>query len=325
MFSLGYVKAPLCTLEGTMVLSDQAISLPPGNVPANAVLRALANGPLTPKVNLPLAIIEMKDIPKMLRHAGDLLHNIRRPSNLSPDKEAAAATLAYQFGWKPLIEDILKMINFADAVKKKQNILERAHSTKGVRLRTHFGEDQTTSGGSYPVWSQGSLHIRQNYKDFKSSKSWATVRWTVKDKSQIGRIPSYQDGFRNALGLNRGMIPITVWKALPWTWAIDWFADISNHLQKSYNLVYYNPSKVCIMSHTKTTRVWEPYISDKYPHPHDGSKPGEVLESVSFRERKSRTIHNPSSASLRLALPFLDGFKLSILGSLSILAIRNRR
>ena len=81
-------------------------------------VRLLAStGPLTPKVNLPLFIFELKDIPMMLKHAGDLLHKIKTPSRLSLDKEAAAATLAYQFGWAPLIQDLSKLINFSELVQ----------------------------------------------------------------------------------------------------------------------------------------------------------------------------------------------------------------
>lgn len=294
---------------------------PHGDITGLPTLNSYANrlfastGPLTPKVNLPLFIFELKDIPQMLRHAGDLLHKIgRRSGRLSPHKEAAAATLAYQFGWKPLIADIMKMLDFADAMKRRNNELKQAHSVDGLRRRVNL--DQTTWGynGNPYIWSTYGLLLTQRYSASVAAKTWGVVHWKVKDPTQIGKDPSFSEVFRNAMGLNPGMIPINVWKALPWSWCVDWFLDISNILQKNYNMIYYRPYRACIMRECNVVRNFE--------YAQIGSNPSNYIESGTIRlNRKERmAIINPNQLP-RLRLPYLDNFKLSIIGSLAILRL----
>lgn len=249
----------------------------------------------------------------MLRHGGDLLHKIARPHKMDPVAEAASATLAYQFGWKPLIEDIGKMLNFADVVKRRQRVLLGAHSTNGVRRKVNL-DQQDGAEGSYSGFISNHLSPSSTrVTPFKNNLKWGTVRWKVRDQSQIGRVPTFNEAFRAAYGLNRGHIPIEIWKAMPWTWAVDWFLDISNILAANYNMIYYKPSSVCIMTTYETKYVIEPITPQNPSRYYEG---GEIT-----LVRKVRTVHSPNP-SLSLRLPFLDSFKLSILGSMTVLRLK---
>lgn len=273
------------------------------------------SGPLTPRIFLPVSLFELRDIPKMLRHAGNLLHKIGGRSGLDPVKEAAAANLAYQFGWAPLIEDIGKMLDFSDIVRKRQRILLGAHSERGIRRRVILDSNSRTDTGSQTTWSTYTVMADQRWNWNGSYKRWATVTWKVKDKSQIGRIPTFQEGMRTALGLNKGHIPIAMWKAMPWTWAIDWFADISNVMLANYNMIYYQPSRCCIMTHLKGENVYSPWSSQNgLFHITMGRHTMDIKRRVPFYP----------SAQVTLKLPFMDSFKLSIVGSMSILALSRR-
>lgn len=279
-------------------------------------VRLLAStGPLTPKVNLPLFIFELKDIPMMLKHAGDLLHKIRAPSGLSLHKEAAAANLAYQFGWAPLIGDIVKLLNFSDLVKKRQVELDKANSQRGLQRRMTF-ETKTKSQTKDNVLLVSDMGlIYGSTTATQTTKSWATVRWKPKGGQRYGRKPSHNEAFRTALGLSPGQIPITVWKALPWSWMIDWFADISNVMQANYNMIFYSPSAINFMEN----RVTEISTSG-------GSNSAGSLSPGNWKkERKLRSQLSTSAAKVTLRVPFLDTFKLSILGSLAILGLTGRR
>lgn len=279
-------------------------------------------GPLTPKLYLPVSVFELRDIPAMLKHAGDLLHKLthlhRVPTGklkLDPLAEGASATLAYQFGWAPLIQDIGRLCDFADVVRKRQYTLLRAHSSRGVKRKITLLDDSPESvpGGKSLISTYSGL-VYSRFTVLNTHKRWATIRWTVRDQSQIGKVPTFNEAFRISYGLNKGYIPIEIWKALPWSWAIDWFADISNVLQANHNMIYYKPSNMCRMSHYKTTYTWEPAKSKDGKVVFDG---GKVIS-----ESKQRSVVAYPSPSLSLKLPFLDSFKLSILGSMSILRIK---
>lgn len=276
-------------------------------------------GPLSPRVNLPLYLYELKDIPMMLRHAGDLLHKIKRgwkDYKLDPAAEAASSILAYQFGWAPLYQDVMKLLNFADAVKKQQKLIQGAHSEKGIRRRLNLDEYSWSTNGSTTAWSTLGHSATPKYLATHKYKVWGTVNWKVRDPSKYGKEPSFTDVTRTALGLNAGMIPITIWKALPWSWMIDWFADISNVMLANYNSIYYRPKDLCIMRQTSTYRSYEELL---WP---DGSV--KLTAATVEVQRKERFPDASPSVTPTLRLPFMDDFKLSILGSLSILKIKSK-
>lgn len=286
-------------------------------VPVISTARVLsASGPITPRVNLPLFVFELKDIPMMLRHAGDLLLKIRRPSGLNPLKEAAASTLAYQFGWGPLLQDLGRLLDFSASVEKTQRNIERANSSKGLKRRISLGEGKTASMSTKPVTSDLSFLWSCQVSLTQSYKQWATVRWRVRDSKQYGKRPTFMEGFRSTYGLNAGSVTIAIWKGLPWTWMIDWFADISNILTSYHNMIHYKPSNMCLMTmQTSTLSFPEQFIA-----------PGDTISAMeTTRTRKQRTVVSSPTPTFNLTVPFMDTFKLSVLGSLSILRILGRR
>ena len=123
--------------------------------------------------------------------------------------------------------------------------------------------------------------------------------------------------FNEALGFNGRNIPLTIWKALPWTWLTDWFVNISDSILAVNNLIDYQPGTGCIMVHRSIvtsfpggmcTHLGEPVIS--------------VSSHESTREIKQRFVISDWGVGLpTMKVPFLDTFKLSVLGSLTILKI----
>lgn len=315
-----FLLGPYPRTEGNCPIERMNSSpvLPLSKVDASMWNRLYAStGPLTPKVNLPLFIFELKDIPMMLKHAGDLLHKIKTPSRLSLDKEAAAATLAYQFGWAPLIQDLRKLINFSELVHKRQRELKLANSSKGLKRNMTFFDDTTSATKSQLLTSFFGVGTA-DVVTTTQHKVWATCRWKPRPGQQFGREPSYTEAFASTLGFSGGQIPITVWKALPWTWMIDWFADISNILQASYNMIYYTPTQACIMEYRSVRESWPETSLNSLNYS------GRVTAGGRFYESKNRYVQLIPSVQPVLRVPFLDTFKLSILGSLAILRIHRR-
>lgn len=253
----------------------------------------------------------------MLKHAGDLLHKIREPSRLSPAKEAAAANLAYQFGWAPLVGDILKLLDFEKHVMRRQIELSKANSRRGLKRRMPFLDvpPSLMSHDDDVLLSSVAGNVRGSVTKTSSTRAWATVRWKVKSGQSYGKLATHNEAFRSALGLNLGMIPITVWKALPWSWMIDWFADISNTLQANYNMIYYNASSACFMEQ-RTQQVWTSGGTNSI---------GSLSAGYWRRDVKIRTPLSTSTSVNTLRVPFLDTFKLSILSSLTIQSLYNWR
>jgi len=191
--------------------------------------------------------------------------------------------------------------------------LKKANSRRGLKRRMNLAQYSNTVSGSTLVWSTWGHSITASWQDQRSYEAWGTVRWFLRDSSQLGSSPDWLDATRTALGLHYGNLPIYVWKSIPWTWMIDWFAGISDVLQANYNMIYYRPSKANIMQKFDSVRVYTapPLLALQKP---------ETYAS----QRKRTTTLNPAP-SLSMRVPFLDTFKLSILSSLTIVGIRRRQ
>lgn len=207
------------------------------------------------------------------------------------------------------------MMKFAETMEKHRRSIVGAHSTKGIRRRVQLGGDTLTVTSSAYVWSTQGILLQGPYTDVRSVEYWGTCRWKAKSSQYVGKEPSFLDVFRVMTGQKASHIPINIWKALPWSWAIDWFADISNIAIAQNNKLYYTPSSVCLMRKSTTTRTFPAIIQ------------GDKMVFTPFQAKSEWKERFPQSTnvSFRLKLPFIDNFKLSILGSMSILAHYRRR
>ncbi|DAD50083.1 TPA_asm: maturation protein, partial [ssRNA phage Esthiorhiza.2_22] len=172
------------------------------------------------------AIYELREVPAMLRQRflKDGLHSIPN------------YWLALQFGWKPLLSDIIKTVTFQRAAQKRLAWLLQ-HNGKPVRRRVDLASTSTTidtghyGGGPYPGF------VDYFYRGPRTSSSrrietdhvWASARFRY-------WLP---DGPRD-INWNTAMLarlyglypsPSVIWNALPWTWLADWFHTAGDVLE----------------------------------------------------------------------------------------------
>jgi hypothetical protein len=174
------------------------------------------------------ALYELKDIPSMLRQR--LTHNHL--------KDIGSYYLALKFGWEPLLNDIRNFVRTQRNAQKRIKQLLRDNG-KPVRRGIVLHEDSTSTyaeGQSYgalrPTINTG---FYQGYTPtFKSTfthteRIWARGRFrywlpggprdVVWTRKMLARIFGFQPS------------PAVVWNAMPWTWLIDWFADVGSMLE----------------------------------------------------------------------------------------------
>lgn len=302
--------------------STRCVSIGHYAIPAAAVyLNSRAallgrTGNSAPSFNLPVSFLELKDLPRMLKHAGDLLHGLRNPSGLNPVREAAAATLAYQFGWRPLLDDLKKALSFHDVVEKRLSAINRSvDNDSGVERSTNLGETKTETNDTVidKIPSSGNVSLKRQITEV--TETWGYVTWTPKDRIKgLGADSLRREAFRSALGLNAKNIPLATWKLLPWSWLIDWFANCSDMLAARQNMVDYKPSRGGICIHKRkdiTHQGWSAHSSRV-----------KITAYHAWAELKTRyAITTWAAITPTMKLPVLDSFKTSVLGSLAILKI----
>lgn len=256
-----------------------------------ALLLKLTN-PSRPVVDLPVFIAELRDIPLLFKVIGD-----------TALKTLSRANLSFWFGWKPLANDLMQMMDFSDVVNKRANEIKQLHKTGLSCTRTL----DTLSVHADPVvealsdWNGVSLSRAK----VTQARIWGHVKWkptTVPPRTDQEYINLAR---RAAFGLT--IDPATAWELIPFSWMVDWFSSVGNFLSAQRNIVGAIPTNLSIMRNTKTTTTYAQ------------TNPGYWLKCTGSQAVCEDKIRNPAVASLDAHLPVLTARQLSILGSLAVL------
>lgn len=179
--------------------------------------------PTKPSFEALNAIHELRELPGMLRQR---FHK----NNL---KNIGSYWLALQFGWKPLLNDCIKLVNLQQSMQQRLNWLLR-NNGKPVRRRIQIASSSDSTMVSYPsvsgyVQSPGFVSRfysgarGYNEKTTLTDRVWASARfryWLPKGPRDI-------DYKRRLIAELYGFAPrpSVIYNAMPWTWLLDWFTS----------------------------------------------------------------------------------------------------
>lgn len=275
------------------------VTLP--SIPSGLSTQVLSRtNPSRAYVDLPLFVYELRELPELIKFAGDTLL-----------KKGASAYLSYQFGWKPLLSDLRKSLDFASQFNKRAKEIKRILEKGGVTYTVKLGRDNSIKSDRWVMSSLGADTIRADVMRFTSREVWGSVRWSP-DPTRAP--PTTDEAIMNlarraVLGLT--IDASTLWNAMPWSWLIDWYSNMGDFFEANRNIVPVQPGNVTIMSQTSTISNVTPASS--YPFLTGGTM---NLEYIS----KDRDVF--SGATLNAGLTMLDARQTSILAALGITRLR---
>jgi hypothetical protein len=184
--------------------------------------------------NLALTLIELvrEGIPSMIGSA--LMRGGVNPRTLAEEY------LNYEFGWAPLIRDVQSLMT---AVVQSAKILEEYHRQSGehIRRRFDFGTDTKTDTfelGSilnstlvYAGLTEGTkvVSARPQVTRKVTQKTWfsgAYRYYLPYGDDLLSQIKLWESNANHLLGVR--ITPELLWNATPWTWLLDWFANIGD-------------------------------------------------------------------------------------------------
>jgi hypothetical protein len=200
--------------------------------------------PLRPGVDLGVDIAEVRDLPRLVKGKLDSLKSI--VSSLSNPKGLADWVLAVNFGWKPLLADIRKVIELFSKLSKRVDFILRNGGiplhrrtpsfepvvTEEVLFEYSGPEDQGwmrdipfPSGWEDPPGQPGDGQTRFECK--------LVCRKTVTEVASgvfiyyLGDLPPTKPELRLRL---LGLIPneSLLWEATRWSWLVDWFSNFGD-------------------------------------------------------------------------------------------------
>jgi hypothetical protein len=288
--------------------------------PSDKVIMAsamLANtNPTRADVLIPNFLFELRDMPMMLKDAGDLLLGTFSPTARKRGKKNLAASqyLAYNFGWAPLISDVKKMFSFTQNVNKRTKEWNKVYSSGGFRRRFDLG-----TNSAYRVSIGNGVDTIGNFtiNSTITRNSWGTVRWRPSSpRTGASSRPTPNQIKRMVLGLSSKNITANVWESLPWSWLVDWFTNVGDVLTATAGRDLVLPEAINVMSTTQGV--------SQTPHKvvlESGDWEGaSTLNSGAFNYiHKERS---QPSVTIQANMGILNPYQLSILGSLALLRAR---
>lgn len=294
------------TVQGLPLAMTSASPIP---APNGWLLDLVAGtNPSRPVLNIPEAVENIVSLPRMVKSLGDL---IMSPASKMNPKGFAGEYLGVQFGWRPLIDDLTKLLDVQSYVIKRNRELNQLYSGKGLRRRLKFADDTTTTNvntstsvSTSSITHSCSLTVKRN--------QWGTIHWYPTAP------PAYHPDdprwnlltYRLVLGATPEAMLNGIWKVIPWTWLIGWFTNFGKYTLANSWTIPATHSAGCFMSKAEAT-----YSSAGVSW--TNTKGGSLSHSgVATRTVRTRTVSSTVTAGANM--PYLDMFRLSILSALFV-------
>jgi len=258
---------------------------------------------------VPLTLIQdLVDIPKQLKEVGRLIQTPLK--HLTSSREVANHYLGWQFGWKPLFQDVKDLLDLQMHIHKRVGELHRLYSSNGLKRRLHLGSWTVASQSRVTTESNSLFALTVDRSILTKRDRWGTVRWKP-SVTLPSHTPSDAEIIRQAqqvaLGLTVEGTLKGAWDLIPWTWVVNWFTNVGSFALQYSNTVPANPASACIMTKSETL------FQDSNPQYSRSGFTGGFGDVVTTT--KARYV---GPATLSVHLPFIGKDRLSILAALFV-------
>lgn len=201
------------------------------------------------------AVGQLKDfrhLPRQLKDIGQAVLDRKKPQSLL--KAGADWNLLLGFGIAPFIQDLKSLLDFQDRCDNRLNDFHRMTEPGGGKRKAtvwQHNTDSTFAGQGYFV---GHYQANAQYKAYfrASVKSWGSVVWNIPKANLPPRGSSEEKYLANRLANGIDITPRTLWELMPWTWLGDWFTNIGDFIDLSYNIIGATSGRYCVMHHVRS-------------------------------------------------------------------------
>jgi len=261
---------------------------------AYAAATLARTNPSRPYVDMIQNVLEIGDIPRVLKVAGETLI-----------EKLAENYIRYQFGIAPIVKDVSRLIDWSANVNKKLAIINKIRSTGGYRKTVTLDRLSAKVTNSNVVIQSNGSFFTDTFDTIGSRviKGHARYLPTV-DYSKYSQVEMSALAKRAVIGLEWNFSGL--WEGIPWSWLIDWYSNVGDLLQATRNVIPVTCQSVTLMRHTTSVSQTNTYS--------DGIR--RIAPATVTKERKERY---PASATLDAHLPLLSADQLGILASLLVM------
>lgn len=165
-------------------------------------------------------------------------------TKLKDYRKVGSEYLNVEFGWKPLVSDLMK---FGEATIKSEKIMAQLHrdSGKNIHRKFTFPDEVTSSMGSIPSKLSATPGGWNAYPYCYKSPSGTTLQFTTQVTTKTwfsgcftyhldlgntitDKVSQTASRMRKLYGLE--ITPAVAWNLAPWSWAADWEGTIGDGL-----------------------------------------------------------------------------------------------
>lgn len=266
-----------------------------------AAKAAAQTNPSRPYVDVPVSLLELRDVAMLIRDTGRSI--IQR---------AAANNIRYQFGIRPMVQDLVQLLRFQEQVDRRVNEMRKLAGPRGLRRTLNMDSSSVgvSTGNIYmhSVLSSSDSPVAV-WTGRTSENVRAHVRWNAAFAPTVLNSPEEMRRLARNAVLGLTLDSSTLWEALPWSWLIDWCSTMGDYFKANRNIIPASLAGVYIMRHTQTEYSWG---GTQFAY-------GEGYCSGGTINRVSKT-RSASIPVLPIAhFPFLSGNQMGILGSLAVM------
>lgn len=207
-----------------------------------------ATNPSAADFDVPVFIGELRDVPSLFKNAAERL-----------SKAGADELLKFEYGWKPLVSDIRKMLGFSERLQRRfDNIsrLEHKHFiTRTYRPKENvetiiFDESQYYDLGGIGTPSLWGYLYSLKGGGRVTIERWVTVKWMADPLSSAPRGDEQLLSLAKRAAAGMTIDGSTAWELMPWSWLIDWNTNMSEFIASKRNIVGASPVEICLMKTT---------------------------------------------------------------------------
>jgi len=301
------------------------LSLPALSDPADATKIFAGTNPSRATVDLAATVGELRELPAFLFQTGKRILRRGVKKTLTIDRigdfhrapeQVGSTFLAWQYGWKPLIADLKKVLDFQAHVLKREQEIKNLYSKGGLSRTFQISTDRAEQHSTNTfVESYLFTMYSADYTISTERRRWGSARWLPDHPSLPPTDAKLHDQAKQAV-LGLSLSPRTAWELIPWSWLIDWCSSVGNYLESERNTVGATCAGACLMTHTRTTHTFR-----SMQHSLPGvSGMGEATCVVETKQR------SPYLSPVIFAdIPFLGRRRESILGALALQRTKLRR
>lgn len=201
----------------------------PNSLNAKGATGIARSKPGKPVLDLGVAIAELRQLPTV----PNLQKAVKNLSGLGNQY------LNVEFGWKPLLNDVMSLFDLSEVLTKRLNQLRRDNG-RAVRRRITVSQSHSTNvvtGNGvcklYPILLDGfydsSVPLAQRFTWWNSTTSSSRYWFSGRFRYWIPNLET-PEGIWNAkrklLGLN--LTPSLLYNITPWSWLADWMSNLGD-------------------------------------------------------------------------------------------------